>query len=146
MKKTTLALIAIMVLLLQTLVFLPSIAGTPNTEQLKTKFNDQLSKQNTVVFEENKGQMKDQHWQPRPDVLYYGKSEGMNYYIRNNGMSYQLSRVESWKDEDDKLQTQLTDKKDKRKVPDQIGTYRVDAEWKNHNSNFSVEKGTALDG
>jgi|688.fasta_scaffold436796_1 hypothetical protein len=53
MKKTTLALIAIMVLLLQTLVFLPSIAGTPNTEQLKTKFNDQLSKQNTVVFEEN---------------------------------------------------------------------------------------------
>ena len=146
MKKTTLALIAIMVLLLQTLVFLPSIAGTPNTEQLKTKFNDQLSKQNTVVFEENKGQMKDQHWQPRPDVLYYGKSEGMNYYIRNNGMSYQLSRVESWKEEDDKLQSHLTDKKDKRKVPDQIGTYRVDAEWKNHNSNFSVEKGKVLDG
>jgi hypothetical protein len=146
MKKTTLALIAIMVLLLQTLVFLPSIAGTPNTEQLKTKFNDQLSKQNTVVFEENKGQMKDQHWQPRPDVLYYGKSEGMNYYIRNNGMSYQLSRVESWKEEDDKHLPVLSDDKEKRKVPDQIGTYRVDAEWKNHNSNFTVEKGRALDG
>ena len=27
--------------------------------------------------------MKDHYWQPRPDVLYYGKSEGMNYYIRN---------------------------------------------------------------
>ncbi len=38
----------------------------------------------SAVFEENKGQMKDQHWNPRPDVLFYGNQEGMNYYIKNN--------------------------------------------------------------
>ena len=54
-----------------------------NAEALKNKYNQQLTKQTTAVFEENKGQMKDRYWQPRPDVLYYGKSEGMNYYIRN---------------------------------------------------------------
>jgi hypothetical protein len=58
-------------------------------------------KPQSAVFEEIKGQMKDQFWKSRPDVLYYGASEGMNYFIKNSGMSYQLSRVESWKDEED---------------------------------------------
>jgi uncharacterized repeat protein (TIGR01451 family) len=113
-----------------------------NKETLPNKFNQQLSKQNTAVFEENKGQMKDQNWQPRPDVLYYGKSEGMNYYIRNSGISYQLSRVENWKDAEDDLR----EPKEKKKVPDQIGTYRVDAEWLNCNKNFAVEKRKAVEG
>jgi len=72
----------------------------PNAEKLKSDFNSNFSKQQTAVFEENKGQMKDQNWQPRPDVLFYGKSEGMDYFIRNHGISYQLSRVESWKEEE----------------------------------------------
>ena len=100
------------------------------------------SKETNAVFEENKGQMKDQYWQPRPDVLYYGQSEGMNYYIRNTGMSYQLSRIESWKEEDELFRPD----KEKRKVPNEIGTYRVDADWVNANSDFSVLKGKELDG
>jgi uncharacterized repeat protein (TIGR01451 family) len=105
------------------------------------------SAQPTAFFEENKGQMKDQFWNPRPDVLYYGTSEGMNYYIKNSGMSYQLSRIESWKEEEDS-RLAMTDINDatRRKVPDQIGTYRVDAEWLNANSDFEVVQGHALDG
>jgi hypothetical protein len=72
-----------------------------NSPELTAQMNGQMAKRNTAVFEENKGQMKDQHWQPRPDVLFNGSAQGMHYYIRDNGMSYQLSRVESWKEEED---------------------------------------------
>ncbi len=115
-----------------------------NTEKLKNDFNNNLSKQNTAVFEENKGQMKDQNWKPRPDVLFYGKSEGMNYYIQNNGMSYQLSRVDSWKEEEGIKG--MPDSKNKRKMPDQMSSYRVDAEWLCNNENYTIEKGNELPG
>lgn len=100
----------------------------------------------TAVFEENKGQMKDQFWNPRPDVLYYGTTEGMNYYIKNSGMSYQLSRIESWKDEEGSMQHFQDGAQDCKQVPDQIGTYRVDAEWLNSNPDFEVIQGKVLDG
>jgi uncharacterized repeat protein (TIGR01451 family) len=103
-------------------------------------------KPQSAVFEENKGQMKDQFWKSRPDVLYYGASEGMNYYIKNSGMSYQLSRVESWKDEEDLTHSLKQANDDCKQVPDQIGTYRVDADWLDANPSFKVVKGKELDG
>lgn len=95
------------------------------------------------VFEENKGQMKDQHWKPRPDVLFYGNQQGMNYYIKNDGVSFQLSRVDSWREEE---QRPGMPEKSNIKVPDQISTYRVDAQWIGYNADFKVEQGSALDG
>jgi hypothetical protein len=92
------------------------------------KVSPKLPKENNAVFEENKGQMKDQFWKPRTAVLYYGTSGGMNYYIKNSGMSYQLSRIESWKDEEAPIQNSQVGAEDCKQVPDQIGTYRVDAE------------------
>ena len=110
------------------------------------KYADQLKNQASAVFEENKGQMKDQNWKSRQDVLYSGSSEGMNFFIRNSGISYQLSRVESWKEEEDMLHASLGSDDKKRQVPDQIGTYRVDAEWINANKDFSINQGIALEG
>ena len=110
------------------------------------KYADQLKNQASAVFEENKGQMKDQNWKSRQDVLYSGSSEGMNFFIRNSGISYQLSRVESWKEEEDMLHTSLGSGDKKSQVPDQIGTYRVDAEWINANQDFSINQGIALEG
>jgi uncharacterized repeat protein (TIGR01451 family) len=107
---------------------------------------NQLKNQASAVFEENKGQMKDQNWNPRPDVLYSGNSEGMNFYIRNSGMSYQLTRIDSWKDEDRKLDIADSAPKDKLQVPDQFSTYRVDAEWINANQNFNIIQGESLQG
>ena len=69
------------------------------------KYAGQLNYQARAVFEENKGQIKDQNWKSRQDVLYSGSSEGMNFFIRNSGISYQLSRVESWKKEEGMLHT-----------------------------------------
>ena len=112
------------------------------------KYADQLKNQASAVFEENKGQMKDQNWKSRQDVLYSGSSEGMNFFIRNSGISYQLSRVESWKEEEEKemLHASIGSDDKKRQVPDQIGTYRVDAEWINANQDFSINQGIALEG
>lgn len=118
-----------------------SIKG--NSPELTAQMNGQMAKRNTAVFEENKGQMKDQHWQPRPDVLFNGSAQGMHYYIRGNGMSYQLSRVESWKEEESHRDMPG---REKRQVPDEMGTYRVDVEWTDFNADFTVEKGKELDG
>ncbi len=115
-----------------------------NSPELTAQMNGQMAKRNTAVFEENKGQMKDQHWQPRPDVLFNGSAQGMHYYIRDNGMSCQLSRVESWKEEEDDRFDMPG--KEKRQVPDEMGTYRVDVEWTDFNADFTVEKGKELDG
>lgn len=91
--------------------------------QLTAQMTGQMTKQNTAVFEENKGQMKDQHWQPRPDVLFNGSAQGMHYYIRDHGMSYQLSRVESWKeDEDDRMA--LSGKEKRRKLQQEYEAYK----------------------
>jgi uncharacterized repeat protein (TIGR01451 family) len=126
------------------LSLLLSLFNTHLFSQHEEKF---INKKNELSFEENKGQMKDQNWKSRPDVLYSGSSEGMNFYIKNSGMSYQLSRVESWKEEDnDMLRASLGSDDKKRQVPDQIGTYRVDAEWLNANKDFTINRGNALEG
>jgi hypothetical protein len=106
--------------------------------------NQQLKQSSNAVFEENKGQVKNHNLQARPDVLFYGNSEGINYYIRDNGISYQLSRVDSWKEEEDQLISRCIDNEVKSKVPDRVSAYRVDAEWINANTDFTVNKGKAL--
>ena len=55
--------------------------------------------QNKVFnFKENKGQICDQNYNPRPDVLFNGNANGLNFYLTQTGISYQLSRVQSWKE------------------------------------------------
>lgn len=48
----------------------------------------------TAYFRENKGQVRDQHWRPRWDVLYSGESGGLVYHLFRDGLSFQLARVE----------------------------------------------------
>ncbi len=94
----------------------------------------------TVSFEENKGQVKDQNWLPRPDVLFSGSTEGMNYFLRKDGVSYQFVKQEI----SDEIKQLPLDERMKRisETPTQI--YRVDVNWKNTNKNFSVEKVNAF--
>ena len=85
----------------------------------------------TVAFTENKGQISDQNYQPRPDVLYSGTAGNMAFHLKGNGISYQLSRVDSWK-EDENPKTQ-----EKIKRADQTTIYRVDMNWLGTNPNFT---------
>lgn len=54
---------------------------------------------NRCLFEENRGQIRDQYGQSRPDVLFSGNAEGMVYHITDEGISYQLTRVDTWQKE-----------------------------------------------
>ncbi len=96
------------------------------------------NKSNSISFTENKGQVSDQYYKPRPDVLFSGTDGYFVYHIKNNGISYQLNRVDTWKNEEDERT------KEKRKVADQTTIYRLDVSWVNANLNAKIEKEKAL--
>lgn len=87
-----------------------------------------------ISFIENKGQISDQYYKPRPDVLFGGKVEGLTFHLRNTGISYQLNRIDSWKEED------IPFKEKKKMVPDQITNHRIDINWLGINSGIIIEK------
>ena len=97
----------------------------------------------TMLFEENKGQIKDQHHQPRPDVLFSGRSQGLTFHLREDGISYQISKVESWTNKESSLRPM--DGIEER-VPEEITIQRVDVSWFNANSNYTIVKGKQAPG
>lgn len=103
-----------------------------------------LNAPSAIAFEENKGQVKDQNWLPRPDVLFSGNTQGMVFHVRNNGISYQFSKVVSWKKPDTLLHRESIDKLEQ--TPDQIQVNRIDINWIGANLQFDVIKGEPLTG
>lgn len=80
-----------------------------------------------IIFTENKGQVSDQHYQPRPDVHYYGEQGAMDFHITDRGISYQLSRVNSWKADVRSDGRGMEERVDS--VPAQIQIRRIDITW-----------------
>lgn len=134
-------------ILVENNAFMQDMLKEASLEEAKlTSMQEQFTKtENVISFEENMGQMKDQFDNLRPDVLYYGNTNGMNYYLKNGGLSYQFSKVESWEEVADTEQS-ATKAAQIKKVPKEISTYRVDVDWLNANKDFSVEKGSELAG
>lgn len=87
-----------------------------------------------LVFKENKGQVHDQYNNPRTDVLFSGESKGLIYHLKNDGLHYQIVKVESWKNVDishnnkQNSKNRIQGKQDK--IPDKLSVYRVDVNWK----------------
>jgi hypothetical protein len=100
---------------------------------------------NVVVFTQNKGQISDQYHKPRPDVLFSGKANGMVYHLKNNGVSYQLSKIESWKEIGymNLPEGALMGKEGLRFV-DKINLYRLDINWIGSNKDFKIVTDGAL--
>ncbi|MBK9285986.1 MAG: T9SS type A sorting domain-containing protein [Sphingobacteriaceae bacterium] len=98
------------------------------------KPNISLNKNSEISFTENKGQVGDQFFNPRPDVKFSGTANGMVFHIRNNGVSYQLHKVESWKAENEEMPQELNDAP---QIPNEVTVYRIDEYWKNCNLNFT---------
>ena len=100
-----------------------------------------------ITFTENKGQVSDQNNKPRPDVLYGGNAKGMVFHLRNDGISYQLNRVDSWKTEDTLFNPHHRMMPgENKKVRDQISIYRIDINWLNCNKNFTLQPDDSLPG
>lgn len=103
-------------------------------DDIKGKVKDEL------VFTENKGQVADQNHKARPDVLFSGSSDGLVYHLRNNGVSYQLNRVDIWKSlAEMEGRSSNAPAKFQVKVPFQTTVYRLDINWKGINNDFTVE-------
>lgn len=96
----------------------------------------------SIHFTENKGQVSDQNYKPRPDVLFSGSINGMVYNLKNSGISYQLYKVESWRE--DKIDSKKTD--ETIRVPAKTTIYRLDVNWLNTNRSCVVQKSGAQEG
>jgi len=118
-----------------TLLSLTAFAGNKNANQML-----HASAKNTYLFEENKGQIKDQNWQPRPDVLFSGEANGLVHHVLANGISYQMTKVESMKPADEHTRKGYMPGDEAEMVPDQIGIYRVDVRWVSSNPNMEIIK------
>lgn len=104
----------------------------------KITFAIQPQLKQNIRFTENKGQVCDQNFVSRPDVLFISDANGLNFHLTKSSISYQIQKVHSEKE----IETNGT----KNKIPDQISIYRVDVKWLNTNLNSVVETGDLLDG
>ncbi|MBL7912153.1 MAG: gliding motility-associated C-terminal domain-containing protein [Bacteroidia bacterium] len=105
---------------------------------------NELPKTPTISFKENKGQVSDQFYKLRPDILFSGTDGQLVFHLKNNGISYQLNRVDSWKKQDG--MAPIRHSKGIEAQPDQITVYRLDINWLNANTNALIKKGEALEG
>lgn len=83
-------------------------------------------------FTENKGQVCDQHFRSRSDVLFSGTDGRFVYHLKNGGVSYQLNRVDSWIRRYDPAHSSNADEKETYSnsfIPDQTTVYRLDIDW-----------------
>ena len=97
-------------------------------------------KNRKIVFTENKGQVADQNYKTRKDVLYSATSGALTFHVKNNGISYQLSRVDRWKEAKGKYENES------HAVAEQRTIYRLDLNWLNANPYFTIETDEHVEG
>lgn len=101
---------------------------------------NQQQNTNEIVFTENKGQVHDQYNKARHDVLYGVIAGEMAVHIKKTGVSYQLNKVDSYKDAD------YLNRGAKVKEIDKQSIYRVDLTWLNCNTSFKHNGESVLPG
>jgi len=90
---------------------------------------------NALSFIANKGQISDQNYKPRKDVLFSGNDGALMFFLKNNGLSYQFNRVDKWRSNP----KGIGEEKDNRhKIPQQTTVYRLDINWINSNTSAEV--------
>lgn len=103
-----------------------SVSMLAGNNKREVYYNDGLS------FTENKGQVIDQNGNPRNDILFTGDASGINFYIRNTGVSYVLQKTEGL----DAISAHDIKPEDPRNV----STHRVDMDFAGANANAVVVK------
>lgn len=101
-----------------------------------------LTKSNSLAFTENKGQVYDQHFQPRADVLYGAKKGDLNFHFFKDGISYQFSKVVKSKE------SVVHHRFSKTKITkaESVTTQRIDMRWLNAASSVRLEAESKLGG
>lgn len=96
-----------------------------------------------IGFKENKGQVSDQFYKPRTDILFSGSTGNMTFHLKNNGISYQLSRIDKWEKRNPMLRSPSGENQEDL-VPSDMTIYRLDINWINSNSSALIQKEEAL--
>ncbi len=109
-------------------------ASYSNTEPVPRK---------TISFTENKGQVSDQFYKPRPDVLFSGSANGMVYHLKNNGISYQLYKIDYSK-KSGAISSSKRMSQTEEKASSKTTIYRLDINWLNANENPITQKGKTV--
>src|SRR6478735_4166904 len=86
-----------------------------------------------IGFTPNRGQVKDQAGQNRPDVLFGGQAGKLAFHLRTNGISYQLSKI----DRREKNRKDYFNKKRPAKI-EKISIQRLDINWLGANTQAQV--------
>ncbi|MBK8366070.1 MAG: SBBP repeat-containing protein [Bacteroidetes bacterium] len=74
-------------------------------------------------------------------MIFTGSDGQLSFHIKNNGISYQLYRIDKWKDADknNSKKEHIFDSKKSEKIPERITIYRIDANWLNTNQDFTMQ-------
>ncbi|MBK6520823.1 MAG: T9SS type A sorting domain-containing protein [Sphingobacteriaceae bacterium] len=129
---------------LSTVMLISSTSLAVKGENLPKDFSPQQSK--AIAFTENKGQVYDQNYKPRTDVLFGAMAGNMAFHLKTNGVSYQLYRVDSYKEVEDLHASTSSASGKKRKEIDQQTIYRIDLNWVNANKDFTQTTDQAFEG
>lgn len=124
-------------LTLATALLFLAIANAKTPPDLSKGFKQQST---GISFTENKGQVHNQNDQPRPDVMYGVMAGNMAVHIKNKGVSYQLSKVDKFKEVEDPKT------KEKHREIDEQSIYRIDLTWLNANADFTKSEDETLPG
>ncbi|MFI5142027.1 MAG: hypothetical protein ACHQII_06690, partial [Bacteroidia bacterium] len=89
------------------------------------KAEDSCPKKENFYFTENKGQISDQNYKARTDILFSATDGQLVFHLKNNGISYQQYRVDKWQEEPD-YRFPFFKKLKPRKVPVLQTIYRLD--------------------
>jgi hypothetical protein len=123
---------------LSTVLLISSTSLAVKGKNLPEDFRPQQSK--AITFTENKGQVYDQNNKSRPDVLYGTMAGNLAVHIKKTGVSYQLYRVDEWKEIED------PHTEEKRKEIEKQTIYRIDLNWLNANNNIIKTEDEVLPG
>lgn len=105
---------------------------------------ENVSEKHTCYFRENKGQVSDQYFKPRKDVLFSGSDGRLSCFLKESGISYQLNRIDSRgakKRNDFSSILSLEEPYIER-----LSVYRIDIEWLNTSKKPNIEPEEAIDG
>lgn len=106
-------------------------------------FSHSSGENTSIHFKENKGQISDQYYKPRPDILFSGNQGELVFHLKNNGISYQLNRIDEWSEKDNYLKRKNNSE---QLIPTKSTLYRVDVNWLNSNLFPEIKKGNTIQG
>lgn len=104
---------------------------------IATKIEFALKNLSQDGFRENLGQITDQHFNERKDILYSVSDQQINMYFKRTGFSYQIQKIEDFA----VTNRSFSFGKNRISKPPKVLTHRVDVEWINANETMQIEQG-----